>query len=144
MSEGTNRDAGAGELGRAFDQIKAAARELGGDVRQSGSLSKMKDALKDVIDAHDRGPVLDRLKATVREMGDDVEAGGSLDRLKMAVTDFGNVAERSARDQWDAAKPELKHSARDLQRLVDALSERAREAIDSLGSRLDPPDKRRS
>ncbi|HEX5497922.1 MAG TPA: hypothetical protein VFX03_01805, partial [Thermomicrobiales bacterium] len=79
----------------------------------------------------------------VREMGDDAETGGALDRLKVAVTDFGNVAERSARDQWESAKPELKSGARDLQRVVDGVSERAKEAFDSLGDRLDPPHKRR-
>ena len=143
MSEGSDREPGAGDLGRAFDQIKSAVRDLGGGVRHSGSLEKMKDALKDVIDAHDRGPAVERLKSTVREMGDDAETSGALDRLKAAVTDFGNVAEQSARDQWDAAKPELKSSARDLQRVVDGISERAKEALDNLGSRLDPPDKRR-
>jgi hypothetical protein len=144
MSEGSDRETGAGDLGRAFDQIKTAVRDLGDGVRHSGSLEKMKDALKDVIDAHDRGPAVDRLKATVREMGDDAGTSGALDRLKGAVTDFGNVAERSARDQWDAAKPELKSSAQDLQRVVESLSERAKDALDNLGNRLDPPDRRRS
>ncbi|HEU5434302.1 MAG TPA: hypothetical protein VFU81_21700, partial [Thermomicrobiales bacterium] len=73
----------------------------------------------------------------------DPETDAAFSRLKEAVVDFGNVAEQSAREQWDAAKPELKSGARDLQRLVDALSERAKEAFDNLGNRLDPPDKRR-
>ncbi|HET7093246.1 MAG TPA: hypothetical protein VFI22_07210, partial [Thermomicrobiales bacterium] len=71
MSAGSDREPGDGDLGRAFDQIKTAARDLGDGVRHSGSLEKLKDALKDVIDAHDRGPAVERLKATVREMGDE-------------------------------------------------------------------------
>jgi hypothetical protein len=142
MSEGSDRETGAGDLGRALDQIKSAVRDLGGGVRHSGSLDKMKDALKDVIDAHDRGPAIERLKASVRDMGGDPQTEAALGRLKMAVVDFGNVAEQSAREQWDAAKPEMKSGARDVQRVVEELSERAKGALDSIGNRLDPPNKR--
>lgn len=66
----------------------------------------------------------------------------AMERLRAAVTRLGEEVEANAHSEWVRAKPELKSTVSDLQRMVDVLAERAKAALGELGARLDEPPKK--
>jgi hypothetical protein len=65
----------------------------------------------------------------------------AMERLRAALQRLGDEVEANAQAEWVRAKPELRGTVTDLQRMVDALAERAKAALGELGSRLDGPPK---
>lgn len=74
------------------------------------------------------------------EIIDDLAA--AMNRLRAAIEKVGEEIEANAHTEWDRAKPELRSTLSDLQRMVDVLAERAKTALGEMGSRLDRPSKR--
>jgi hypothetical protein len=66
----------------------------------------------------------------------------AMERLRAAIERLGEEVEANAHTEWVRAKPELKSTVTDLQRMVDVLAERAKSALGELGSRLDGPPKK--
>lgn len=61
----------------------------------------------------------------------------ALGHLREAVDRLRQEIEVNAREEWVRAKPELKTTLADLQRMIDAAAERAKVMLDELSSRLD-------
>lgn len=115
-----------GGLLGALGRVTSAVKDLGGDVATPATLDKLKETVKGVTEEPDKGAVLNRLKTTIKELGDEQQTSDSLDRLKSALGDLGNEVEKSARDQWETAKPELKKGVGDLQSVVDSMATKAK------------------
>jgi hypothetical protein len=65
------------------------------------------------------------------------ELTAALGQLREAIERLGSEIEANAREEWVRAKPELKNTLADLQRMIDAAAERAKELLNDLSSRID-------
>ena len=71
---------------------------------------------------------------------DDLHA--ALGHLRDAVDRLRSEIEMNAKDEWVRAKPELKTTLGDLQKMIDAAAERAKVVLGGLSDRLDSTEKR--
>ena len=122
-----------GVLG-ALGRVTAAVKDLGGEVATGSTLDKLKESVRGVSEEPDKTAVLNRVKSTLKELGDEPHTSESLDRLRTALSEFGDEVEKSARDQWETTKPELKKGVGDLQGVVDSMATKAK---DRLGGKSD-------
>lgn len=65
------------------------------------------------------------------------ELNAALGSLRDAIERLGSEVETSAREEWVRAKPEVMKTLGDLQRMVDAAAERAKELLEDLSNRID-------
>lgn len=65
------------------------------------------------------------------------ELNAALGSLRDAIERLGAEIETSAREEWVRAKPEVMKTLGDLQRMVDAAAERAKELLEDLSNRID-------
>jgi outer membrane murein-binding lipoprotein Lpp len=72
---------------------------------------------------------------TREEVVDNLAA--SMTRLRGAVDQLRGEVEINAQSEWVRAKPELRSILNDLESKVDTLSQRAKEALGDLGSKID-------
>lgn len=66
----------------------------------------------------------------------------ALGHLRDAVDRLRHEIEVNAKDEWLRAKPELKTTLGDLQKMIDAAAERAKIVLGDLSHRLDSTEKR--
>lgn len=74
------------------------------------------------------------------QAADDLHA--ALGHLRDAVDRLRTEIEVNAKDEWVRAKPELKTTLGDLQKMIDAAAERAKVVLGDLSNRLDSTEKR--
>ncbi len=74
------------------------------------------------------------------QVADDLHA--ALGHLRESVDRLRAEIETNAKDEWIRAKPELKTTLGDLQKMIDAAAERAKSVLGDLGNRLDATEKR--
>ncbi len=72
------------------------------------------------------------------QIADDLSA--ALGNLREAVDRLRQEVEANAKEEWVRAKPELKTTLGDLQKMIDAAAERAKTLLGDLGNRLDADD----
>ena len=68
------------------------------------------------------------------------ELTAALGQLREAIERLGSEIEANAREEWVRAKPELTKTLGDLQRMIDAAAERAKDLLSDLSSRIDRDD----
>lgn len=61
----------------------------------------------------------------------------ALGHLREAIERLGAEIETNARAEWVRAKPEVRNTLSDLQRMIDAAAERAKDLLGELSSRID-------
>lgn len=72
------------------------------------------------------------------------ELTAALGHLREAIERLGAEIETNAREEWVRAKPEVTKTLGDLQRMIDAAAERAKDLLGDLSSRIDRDEEKKS